>query len=265
MASEYCLLLLARRLPGMLRENYPPEAKQRAWAVCPDLDVVYGFDPADSSREIARQYGTLDTSVDGRRQDVWDAAHAGRPALPSLRGAPAPVPWASRRGRPRKRAAGDVDGPPPHEDDFPPTKAGRALFCSARSVWYEGSTGVPLRGEPGQQHKQFNSVVRPFRHDARGIPSRPSPAKVHRVAAAAGAGVAAGALAGAPAAAPPAAPAAHGVFIAFVGTPGKTLLSTPARGGLKKSALKEQCVLRGEDTGTVAEMRAVLLHKHWTA
>ena len=77
----------------MLRENYPPEAKQRAWAVCPDLDVVYGFDPADSSREIARRYGTLDTSVDGRRQDVWDAAHAGRPALPSLRGAPAPVPW----------------------------------------------------------------------------------------------------------------------------------------------------------------------------
>ena len=59
--------------------------------------------------------------------------------------------------------------------------------------------------------------------------------------------------ANAPPAAPPAAPLAHGVLIAFVGTPGKTLLSTPARGGLKKSALKEQCVLRGEDTGTEFE------------
>ena len=92
-----------------------------------------------------------------------------------------PVPRASRRGRPRKRAAGGITlTPPPSVDDFPSL----SLFYDARSGWFEGYTGVPLRGNPVQQHAQFNDTSRSFRHDARGIASRPSPTKVHRVAAA---------------------------------------------------------------------------------
>ena len=182
------------RLPDLLRANYPPEATRQAWAVCPDLDVLYSFDPADSSREIARRYGKLEASVDGRRLDVWDTDHADHAAPPLPEEAPAPVRRACRRGRPRKRAAGGVtltpllepvgvDGPPPHAGDFPPNKAGRSLFVDARSCWFEGYTGVPLQGTPLQQHEQFHEVTRSFRHDARGRASRPSPRKVPLAAA----------------------------------------------------------------------------------
>jgi hypothetical protein len=137
--------------------------------VCPDLDVLYAYPRGDVSRELARRNGTLDKSVDGRHQDVWDADfYEPKPGCGVRSGgynAAALAPPVAR------------GVPPPSRTQYDEGDRGGSLWEHARTTWYEGATGLPLTGSAAARTRQYDKATRAYRYDARGIPSRPSPKK----------------------------------------------------------------------------------------
>ena len=157
-----------------------------AVVACAAQDVPYSYRKDDVGRELARRYGVLERSVDGRRTDSWDeyVCAGGREPLPAARRAP------PRRGAlpPGAVAAGGLvftpldtpagcAGPPPARNDFEAGPAGASRYQGARTRWYEAATGVPLVGTAAERDQQYRNAVREYRHDARARPARPSPRK----------------------------------------------------------------------------------------